>query len=184
MDLKSKILTIGIALLLVFFVFVGIETFYPSPKWDDFCKEDLNFKTYETQAACEDAKGKWMENYPKPVCAQGVPCPQGYCDVQYYCRKDFEEVNKAYERQVFFIGVSLGIALFVIGFLLQLETVSAGLTGGSVIVMTFSVMRYWNNLSDYAKFGILGFALAVLIYIAYKRTTKALGSKGKKSKRK
>ena len=184
MDLKSKILTIGIALLLVFFIFIGIETFYPSPKYENFCKEELNFKSYETQAVCEEAKGKWMENYPKPICPPSEKCPQGYCDIQYFCRKDFEEVNKAYEHDVFLLGVSFGIVLFIIGFLLQLETVGAGITGGSVIIMTVAVVRYWGNLSDYAKFGILGLALAVLIYIAYKRTTKALASNTKKSKRK
>ena len=39
--MKKFILGIAIALVTVFFVVYLIQTFYPAPKYDDFCKDDF-----------------------------------------------------------------------------------------------------------------------------------------------
>lgn len=180
MDLKSKILTIGIALLLVFFVFYAVETFYPSPKWDAYCKP-VEKQIYD-QTACEAEGYKWIANvYPtRPVPAKDEFYPEGYCDTNFYCQKDYDAVLQVYEKNVFLIGIATGILLFVAGFLLQIETIGAGFTAGAVIIMIVSVMRYWGRLTDYARLAILGFALAVLIYIGYKKATQAFAPKKRK----
>ncbi len=180
MDLKSKILTIGIALLLVFFIFYAVETFYPSPKWEDFCK--MQEKQIYVQEVCEAEGYKWIANvYPeRPAPVKGEY--EGYCDVNFYCQKDHEAVLQVYEKNVFLVGIAAGIILFIAGFLIQIETIGAGFTAGSVIIMIVSVVRYWGRLTDYARLAILGFALAVLIYIGYKKATQAFAPK--KSKRK
>lgn len=180
MDLKSKILAVAIGLVLTFFVFYGIETFYPGPEWDDFC-EPKGMKA-EDQTQCEAAGGKWQlyadEPYARPVQPEG----DGWCDLQYYCRQDYDEVNDVYERNVFAIGSILGIILFIIGFTLGVEAVAGGILGGSVLILFVTVMRYWDHLHDYFRLIILGVVLSILIYIGYKKLPQ--GSKTSKSKKK
>ena len=39
--LKQRILMIAIAIILVFFIGIGIDTFYKSPEYRDFCDEAI-----------------------------------------------------------------------------------------------------------------------------------------------
>ena len=39
MSLKQRILTVAIAVMLVLFIGFGIDTFYNSPKYEDYCKQ-------------------------------------------------------------------------------------------------------------------------------------------------
>ena len=58
--------------------------------------------------------------------------------------------------------------MIIIGAVLNLTSVSAGLFGGGVLTIIYGTMNYWSELADWARFIILGIALAVLIYLGYK----------------
>ncbi|MFH0808678.1 MAG: hypothetical protein V1888_03645 [archaeon] len=164
---KSKVLifSIAIAFVSVFFFAYAVQAFYPAPLYEDYC-DDMNYqKNIQTEAGCNDAGGLWTD-YEKDALNMDI---KGYCDVNYFCGKDYEEARKPYERNVFFANLGLGIVLFVVAFFLGLEAVSSGLMGGAVMLIIYGSIRYWGELSDVWRTMMLGFALAVLIYLGYKK---------------
>ena len=59
-NIKEKLLSIAIAMVLVFFIAYGINTFYKEPKYEDFCKEDTYMYNQNiTQQECLSVGGKW-----------------------------------------------------------------------------------------------------------------------------
>ena len=84
MKLKQIILTISIALILVFFVAYGINTFYKAPKYEDFCEERAT--PIDTEEECEEAGGRWevYTNAPRPSDREG------WCEQDYTCSKEYE----------------------------------------------------------------------------------------------
>lgn len=193
--IKIVILGIGIALVLAFVIGFGVDTFYKTLEYEDFCGERGEFRTYNTQAECEANNGKWNP-YDKPVpiredeflCMKGTEnedgsfnlicdtkdtvVDRGFCDVDYYCRKEFEEAEKPFARNSFIIIIVLGLIAVIIGSYLKLTSVSAGIMGGGVLVMLYAAVRFWRNLDEYLRFAILIVTLAVLIWIGYKKFRK------------
>ena len=193
--IKLVILGIGITIVLAFFFGYGIDTFYKSPKYEDFCGERGEFKNYNTQAECEANNGKWNP-YDKPVpiredeflCMKGTEnedgsfnlicdtkdtvVDRGFCDVDYYCREEFDDVREPYNRNVFVMCVVLGLIAIVLGTYLKLTSVSAGIMGGGVLTIIYGSIRYWADMNEYFRFIILAIALAILIWIGYKKFKK------------
>ena len=69
---------------------------------------------------------------------------------------------------MFIISGIVGIIVIVIGAVLAMTSVSAGLFGGGVLTIIYGTTSYWSELADWARFIILGIALAVLIALGYK----------------
>lgn len=170
---KQVILAGAIAILVVSFVLYGISVVYEGPKYENYCNDTIYNRGYGDVANCEAVGGRWNENVgPKPVCAVGQECPTGYCDSTYACRSEFDKVRIAYERNVFFIGAIIGLIVLILGFILQLASVSAGISIGGVAIMFFSIVRYWNELNKYVRLVLLGIILAILVWFGYKRLKK------------
>ena len=191
---KVVLLSISIAIVLAFLVGYGINTFYKEPKYEDFCGE-REFKQYSTKESCETNDGKWTEFEVKPIpiksdqflctkvsekdnsytlnCEKSeIERDSGNCNTDFYCRKEFEDVRKEYNRNVFIISVILGIASIFIGIYLNLTSVSSGLMGGGVLTFIYGSLRYWGDMGEYLRFIILAIALALLIWLAYKKIKK------------
>jgi len=194
---KHIILAVAIAIVFVFFVGFGISSFYPAPKYENYCNTQ-EFKQYNMQNECESGNGKWIVNEatrPVPekmqsgqlLCtklsekdnAVSLSCEtldqltnQGYCDLYYYCNQAFQDVNEKYNRNVFIIATGIGIIALIAGIALKLVSVSAGFMGGGVLTIIYGTVRYWSDLPDYGRFIILGIALAILIWLGYKRISK------------
>lgn len=95
---------------------------------------------------------------------------KGWCDPQYSCNKSFEAVNEIHGRFAFIILALIGILVVVLStVLLKEDSVSYGLLGGGILTILYGTMRYWGSIPDTARFLILGFVLAVLIWIGYKK---------------
>ena len=166
-NIKEKLLSIAIAIVLVFFIAYGINTFYPQPDYSDFCDEDKPYKPNITQQECLDMGGKWTEERVPRV--EGQPETTGYCDQDYTCRQQFEDAREAYNKIVFIISGILGLAAVLIGgIVLKLESVSTGVMGGGILTIIYGTLRYWGQLEDIGRFLILGIILAVLIFIGYR----------------
>ena len=171
MKAKRAILSVGIAILFVLFVAYAIETIYPSPDYDDFC--DSDYVSYSDQATCEANNGKWRDyeegEKPRPVLSEDGIELEGYCDVHFYCREDFDNVEEKYNRNIFFVSLIIGLITIVVAVLLALESVSAGFMGGGVFLIVYGTIRYWGSLSDVLRTLMLGLTLAVLVWIGYKK---------------
>ena len=181
--IKETILGISIAVIFVFFVVFGIKAFYKEPKYEDFCKGQLypekpypyrepskesNFSlcnkievaNYEFAKQCSEKSGDVVYAPDENGCNVAKECS--------LCGKNFRDTMNVYNRNVFIISGIVGIIVIVIGAVLHLTSVSAGLFGGGVLTIIYGTTNYWSELADYARFIILGIALAVLIYLGYK----------------
>ena len=160
---KSIIITISIAIVLALFIGITIETFYPTPDYNDFCDEkDYRIKEDQTRENCEDDGGKWNPNF--------TPEGEGYCDYDYYCREGLENERENHGKIVFIISEIIGFIALLVGWLaLKKEAVSTGIMGGGAMMVIYGIMRYWSYAQDYLRLIILGVILAILIVIGYKK---------------
>lgn len=188
--IKETILGFSISIIFVFFIVFGIKAFYKEPKYENFCARGMLVDVVYT-------KGYYPENYPIRVkepggntCAKAIQeydkfrkdCAAKKADVMFgydengcqvgkectFCQQDYDKARNIYFRNVFIISGIIGIIVIVVGAVLHLTSVSAGLFGGGVLTIIYGTMNYWSELADWARFIILGIALAVLIYLGYK----------------
>ena len=197
--IKETILGFSIAIIFVFFVVFGIKAFYKEPKYEDFCKrgifidfidntESENYAPYnyapyparikepngnlcaksnleydKFRKACAQKDMDLIFEYDEKGCQTAKECTG--------CNKDFANSRNIYFRNVFVISGIAGILVVIIGAILQITIVSSGLFGGGVLTILYGTMNYWSELADWARFIILGIALAVLIYLGYRGFT-------------
>ena len=190
LKIKETILGFSIAIIFVFFVVFGIKAFYKEPKQEDFCARGTYVDVVYT-------KGYYPEPYParfkepaENACAKAnieyekfrKDCIAKKADVEFeydenncqiakkctFCQQDFDKARNIYFRNVFIISGIVGIIAIVAGAVLSIMSISAGLFGGGVLTIIYGTTNYWSELADWARFIILGIALAVLIYLGYK----------------
>ncbi|MFH1451741.1 MAG: hypothetical protein ABIF88_01050 [archaeon] len=171
-DFKARVLSISIAIIFVLFVGYAIETFYPSPEWDDYCGSREAFvespgklTSEMTLERCVSVGGKW--NAYEGEDPQGEN--PGWCDVYSACEEEYRAVSELHNRNVFFVSLVIGLITFVVAIFLLAESVSAGFMGGGVLLIIYGTLRYWGSLSDVWRTLMLGFALGVLVWVGYKK---------------
>ena len=103
---KRVLLTIAIALVLVFFVGYGVNTFYKDPKWEDYCRNIIYDKHFNSRESCEAIGGNWTDSVPfeaEKLRVEGdiieKPVPQDVASTQYLCSKSL--INSSAEPFVF-----------------------------------------------------------------------------------
>ncbi|MFH1710973.1 MAG: hypothetical protein ABH840_01550 [Nanoarchaeota archaeon] len=164
---KNIILAIAIAILFVMFIAYAIETIYHSPKYNSYCNPEQ--KQYLNQTECEENNLIWT-SYPEYAPERPAPVGvSGYCDAYSVCQKSYDEISQIYNRNVFFISLTLGIITIIIAVFILLESVSSGFMAGGVLLIIYGTIRYWGSLSNWLRTIMLAFALAVLVWIGYKK---------------
>lgn len=174
--LQKIVLALSIIIVLNLFFNYGIYTFYPSPKYNDFCTEE-NRKYYDNQEDCEAVGGEWgaysgRAQYPKSVLPPigEFEEPTEYCDAQATCKKQYDEVYSLYNRNVFIALVLLGTTSITLGFfLVAVSAISAGFLFGGLLSLFIGTTRYWSDMNDYLRLIILGIVLMVLIWLGYRK---------------
>jgi len=170
--LKRTILGISIALILALFIGYGINTFYKPPKYEDFCEEKMTRKIIETEEECLAVGGQWNVQ-PVRVLEEDKTVIEGFCNADFTCSKEYQDVREIYNRNVFIISVIAGLISVILGgIILKLESVSTGVMGGGVLSILYGTIRYWGDLADVGRFTILGIVLGVLIWIGYRKFKK------------
>lgn len=185
-----KKIGLGIAIIIIFNLFVnyGISTFYKAPKYDDFCKPEIMRKAINTKGGCDEAGGLWTENMnyrtanpPAPTIGEGIKGvktpseavigePIGWCDAYFTCQKDFEKINDVYKRNTFIVWMIAGMIIILFGFFIKsVENMSVAFIFSGLVSFLIGTVVYWSAMQDYLRFIILGIALAVLIYVGYKK---------------
>lgn len=186
---KKFSLTVAIAIIFALFIGFGIETFYESPKYSDFCNHD-SYYTAKNESACLAEDGEW-ENYDKHGLDNEYLChidnesnnsvkltceasfhdqsTIGYCNNYENCSKEYRDVSKEYNKIVFIICAIFGLAAIITGSYLTKDSVGTGLLSGGVITVIYGTIRYWEGLGDVIRFLLLGLVLALLIWAGYKK---------------
>jgi len=171
--MKIKNLAIGIAIIILTFltVFAGIQTFYPNPKFDDFCGDIRPKQIAEPErepiACTEDAKqcpdGTFVSRDPNNNC-KFFPCENEFEN----CNQEYQSARNSHSKNLFIITLILGILLLATGgALFSLEAVGAGIMGGGIITIIYGAGSYWPNASNLFRFIISLVGLVIVIGLAY-----------------
>ncbi len=181
-QIKEIILALAIVVVLNLFFNYGVYTFYKPPQLDKFCPTELNQKAYGDKQSCEAVSGRWFENGAGPYYDNGpvpraiTPAPKsdkepaGWCDATAKCRESYDSIRSVYNRNVFVVLVILGLIALALGFLvIEVGAVANGFLGGGLLSLIIGTIRYWSDMNDYLRFIILGVALAMLIWLGYKK---------------
>jgi len=166
MNLKNIAIGIAIVILTSFVAIYGIDLLYPQTNYNDYCNESTNIFVNNSQQ-CIEANGYWVL-YGAQVKASSPLEANGYCDLQYYCRQDYDNATQARSTRVFFVALPLGIVVIVAGAaLFGLESVGAGLMGGGIVTLIYGAEGYWRYAQQWMKFGLSLLGLIAVIYFAY-----------------
>ena len=163
MDIKQKLIALAIAIVLVLFITIGIDTFYKAP--ENKCNDIYN-KPRPVMQNCE-----LMQEPNKTQCylQQQVQFEEQSIESQ-KCYEEFQPIENLYKRNVFIILVIIGVLTIIIGFLLkEMQALSLGLMIGGLINIIVGIIRYWTNMNEYLRFIIIGILLIILIWISYKK---------------
>ena len=157
---KQAIIAIVIAFVSVFFLTYAIQSVYPEPRYEDYCKNINTFKAIENKAECEKMDGVWYEmNDPKG----------NWCDLYFKCNEQYNTAREPYERNLFIVHLILGLAVLITSFFLAVEAISSGFMAGGSMMLIYGVTRYWGHLSNVLRTVVLGISLAIIVYFAYKK---------------
>ncbi len=179
--IKEIILALAIVVVLNLFINYGVFTFYKQPRHEGFCAPELNQESYADKNACEAVGGRWFENggdvkyyrgevVPAPAVPNGSNDQKGWCDPTVQCRETYEAARDVYNRNVFVVLVVAGLIALALGFLVfSVPAVANGFLGGGLVSLIVGTVRYWSDMNDYLRFVILGIALAVLVWLGYKK---------------
>lgn len=169
MNVKKGLLIIAIAVVLAFFVGYGIEVFDPTPNYDQTYRK---FNTIYTEQECLAEGGNWIKHQPpridtpppKPIAEEEAPT--GYCEAP---SDKIDQERAKHDKIVFIVAVILGVLSTILGLVLNKDTISTGIVSGGVLLILYGTIRYWRYANNILKFTLLGVALAVLIWLAYKK---------------
>lgn len=159
MKIKNVVLGIGIVVVFALVLWQGIQAFYPSPQWEDYCEssriEPLMIKNENiTQEFCIEEGGRWQN---------------GYCDYYSQCQEEYNEARSAHSQVAFFISIIVALIAVVLGFtLLQVEPVGSALIGSGVWAIFYGTVINWSNFTTVIRFVLLLVALVLLIWIAFR----------------
>ncbi len=177
MKFKNFILGVGIFVVFALVLFQGLETFYPSPKYEDYCSfrsgpilsgkidcpaiPEIQLKA----DACWKIKGEFVYEYDTNGCAVN-----GYCDD---CSINYNNDLDSHSNKVFVISIVIGVIVFVLGlFLLSTEPVGSALMASGIWSVFYGVVVNWRNFSNSWRFLLLFVLLIVLIWVALRFNTK------------
>lgn len=164
-NIKKTLLIIAIAIVFFAFVLYAKESFYPSPKYDDFCEFDRKPApiNYSDKEECELIEGKW-EDFGRN---------EGWCNIDFYCSQEYNEARQENQKYSFILFLIIAIITIVVSLVyIKTGTVAIGFLGGGMLLLIYSIMSYWQNFPDIIRTILLGVALVILVFIAYKRFSK------------
>ncbi|MBR9676750.1 hypothetical protein GOV04_01295 [Candidatus Woesearchaeota archaeon] len=189
MGLKETALTFGVAILFALLVGFGIDAFYESPDYNDYCKRDITAKPLglnrEDLANCPQLDETFIDNcYDDEGMIRYNTDTDGCqtikeCD---YCQRDYNTANKLYNRNLLWITAVIGAIALLIGMYAPLtyEPIASGFIFGGVLTIAYGTMRSFSDLSKITRFLILLIELTLLIWLGTKKVLDKPTTKKKK----
>src|SRR5690606_29182276 len=135
--IKNLVLGIGIIIVFALALWQGIEAFYPSPQYNDFCQEFIERPRVTgeeiNQSLCEEQGGVWRNNY---------------CDYYYECQQDYNQARDQHAKVVFLISIIVALIAIIVGyFVLSIEPVGSALIGSGIWSIFWGTLINWSNFS-------------------------------------
>ena len=150
MPAKRFALGFGIAILFPMILYYGVDTFSPSPNWEEFRVE--NFSERHRRAGTEEQQQLEAERSE--------------------LQEQFREEMVRFHKHLFYVSVPLGIAAVLAGAYIALPAVGAGLIFGGILGIILGYLSYWIELPEPVKFVSLLVAFIVLVVVGYNKLEK------------
>ena len=150
MRAKRFALGFGIAIIFPMMLYYGVDTFSPSPDFEDFRVED--FSERHQRANVDEQKQLEAERSELD--------------------ERFREELMRFHKRLFYVSVPLGIAAIIAGAYIALPAVGTGLIFGGILSIVLGYMGYWIELPEPVKFVSLLIAFIVLVVVGYKKLEK------------
>lgn len=179
MRIRNFILGLGILIVFALALWQGMEAFYPSPQYNDYC--DYQYRNLPTKAdvncsypsdldskqnACYKIGGEFRYDYDENGCIIG-----GYCDD---CSIKYNDASDIHSRNVFIISLIIGVLALIVGFsILSVEPVGSALLASGIWSVFYGTVINWRNFGNSLRFIILAVILLVLIWIALRLNKKS-----------
>jgi len=168
-------LIIGIVIIANLFINYSISLVFDNPEYNDFC-ENKSVSSEVTEETCIEAGGEWNYYLDREFDSRPVMAPDqelkssGWCDLYSECSATYDTAKEIFERNVFIILITFGIAMFALSLFLKSNYV-VSVAFGLAAVLDFIVasLRYWPSAEKITQVIILAAALGILIYLAYKK---------------
>ena len=195
MKIKDILLGIAIIVLTIFVTFYGINTIYPKPNYEDFCKNTYATKIPSDRSICpavcipayEIVRDRCVYNECGSGCGPDEInsfSSQSTCEDALYEMKCWERHDQAVRersKKVFFVALPLGLIVIALGaFAFGLEAVGSGLIGGGIGTLIYGSGAYWPYSQNWIRFLISLVGLVILIWLIYYFNKRMGKNKGKK----
>jgi uncharacterized membrane protein len=166
--IKKWSLSIAILIVLVGFVMIGIQTFYPDPLLGKHCWETMRMAA--PMPVYKDCYANTNKTVQEECLNQQNAEQIKYQEEMDTCNKEEEKITHIYNRDVSIILVIIGLVTLIVAILLlKVNSVSNGFTFGGIFLIFLSLVKYWSDMQDLMRFVILGIVLAVLVWLGYKK---------------
>ena len=96
------------------------------------------------------------------------------CD---YCSKNFNDAQRVYNRNLFFILAPAGLVVIIIGIFWAVEYLGAGFMFGGIITLFYATFRYFSDMSKMLRAIVILIELLIIIWLGYKKIGGNPGSK-------
>lgn len=154
--IMNTVFGIGVAVILFIVVLLGINVFYPSPKWADFnCTEPGEMKLQ----VCN----------PNMTVGDCYDIVAGEQANQTNCDKMMRDAQEIYGRNFFLITNIIGVIIIIGSLFLFLNVpgminLSAGTAFSGLVSIFAGFMRGWEATNDKIKF-VVGLIIAAIIIV-------------------
>ncbi len=138
----------GIAIVIPLLIFYGVSSFSPPPKFEDYVTVvpfNPNATAQERQASVEKQRAE---------------------------QKNFNDAKSRFASRLFYASAPLGYLAILIGGFMAVSAVGTGLIFGGIFSVINGYWSYWQFIPDWERFVSLLLAAAILLLIAYRKTSK------------
>jgi hypothetical protein len=169
------ILGVFIAIMLVTLFNLVVTYFYEPPKYEDFCSGissgpyPMKYDMITSCANCTFSKAL-QEQVDNCTGGNGIPiysyddkgCTVSMKDCN-LCNKNYDNAEKTYNRNTFFVYAAIGFALVVIGLFISLLLIQIiALPAGAFLVIEAAVKNFDDKLYIIITFSLLIIAAVLL----------------------
>ena len=166
MKVMNLVFGIGIAVIVFIVALLGIQAFYPEPKYEDFCNMSMySFPAVSTFTIYDCPDNMTVVDCRKLIYEKETNSPEAKSreKEQVTCSTEYDEASKNYNKTYFLIASILGlIGLIVSFFLLNNINISAGVASAGIVLIIVAFTRGWTETNDILKF-VVGLIIGIVV---------------------
>ncbi len=185
MKIMNFVFGVGIAVIIFIVALLGIQAFYPEPKYENYCKTDYTYAV-PVMSTVYDCPGNITVTDCIQLLKENEVNSKEYKEREneiQECSRRYDDASRSYNKTFFIIASILGlIAIIVSFFLLGIINISAGVASAGIVLIIVSFTRGWNSTNDMLKF-VVGLIIAiVIVFLTLKINTIFSDDKERKNK--